>query len=236
MNPLIIAASEKRRNLGQTIEALLGRNLVKGDANLGYFGEFTAAEVVTGSGLSDLVGIRTGTLMTDNVKWLGFALDGKRLLVAKTPVRHTVSWNTLNAYGVVKGSKTVSIAGLNWKVRLFKGASADPVVGEIGNYQDSVVTHGSEWNRLMYRVVGKDHIPSATSEGDVGGEFASFTNTDLAFSGDRPGRLNVCQERMASNSDMMLCRGMSWVTDSSELSVRIADSGAGWRPVLELVE
>src|SRR5690606_14571848 len=114
--------------------------------------------------------------MNNNVPWLGFALDGKRLLIAKRPIRYNCTWSELNNRNVVYGTP-VTIKAQQWLVRLLKGARSDPSPTGIG--VDPVGSYGSEWNRLLYRVSGQ--MSSVSGEGIPFGEWAQFTDAELGL-------------------------------------------------------
>jgi hypothetical protein len=102
---------------------------IKGDANYGYFGEVAAVDFINGADLCALLGITAGTLINSLAGWLKVAKDGKRLLLSKMCIRHTISWNTLNALGLVYGEKLVAIQGGLYAVRMLSD---------------------TEWNALIY--------------------------------------------------------------------------------------
>lgn len=102
---------------------------VAGDVNYGYFGEVAAADFINGADLCALLGITEGTLINSLAGWLKVVRGGRRLLVSKMCIRHTISWNSLNALGLVYGDKLVAIQGGLYAVRLLADA---------------------EWNALIY--------------------------------------------------------------------------------------
>lgn len=225
MNPLLLSAAIRRAEIPAF--KLLGRHLVAGTQAHGYFGEFAATEVITGGDLASLVGVSQGTLFNDITDWLGFSLNGKRLLIAKKPIRYGVTWAHLHSNGVVFG-KELTIAGKRYLVRLPKGASTDPTTDATGH--DTPPTHGSEWNRMMYHVARDGTL---TSEGIATGSFAQFTNTQLGVGRTSTGLACWCQE---TNSKGKVYRGGDFVSYNSRNPETFINSGMGWRPILELVE
>lgn len=128
MNILLLGAARQRMK-GPSV-GLLGRDLLSGDAVTGYYGTYTSGEVITGSELASLVGLTAGSVKNNTGNWLGFSHQNKKLLIAQTPRRYNVSWNHLNARGLMAG-KVVNVQGRNFICRLITG---------------------SEWTNLLYRV------------------------------------------------------------------------------------
>jgi len=233
MNPLIIAASEKRRKLNLH-PLLLGKKLLKGDMSHGYYGEFSANEVISGETLAAMVGLTgqgSGTQINSTAGWLGFALDGKRLLVAKRPIRHSVSNDRLMNHDLRYGE--IHLLGENqFLIRNMKGIGPNARSFSTGN--DTAITHGSEWNRLMYHVAGRGVL---TSEGIEAGDFAQFRDTELGVGYDDLGRRSWCQEQIVPGGGYIVFRGdRASISYAGEQLSNSASSSMGWRPVLELVE
>lgn len=101
---------------------------VAGDLNYGYFGEVAAADFINGADLCMLLGITEGTLINSAAGWLKVAKNGGRLLVSKMCIRHTITWNTLNALGLVYGEKTVAIQGGLYAVRMLSTTEWDALI------------------------------------------------------------------------------------------------------------
>lgn len=236
MNPLMIAAAE-RRKIGLGNVRLLGRGLIAGTVEHGYYGVFTADEVIRGDTLATVVGVSAGVSIHATDGWLGFSLDGKRLLVAKKPIRHSVSWDQLHSKGVALG-KEVLIQNNRMNVRLLRGASTSPANDSLAFAfdDDSRMTHGSEWNRLIYHVsktiLSGDRM---SSEGIVTGDFAQFTNDELGISGVSAWRANWAMESLRSSSARRIFRGNGVVSDVAGIE-SWQTGGLSWRPVLELID
>lgn len=191
--------------------------------------------------LCDLLGFTDGILMGEN-SWLRFKLDGQELYVAKTPVRHSVSWNQIYYAGLVYGmhgpgispgsppidqNRTIEIDGRIYRVRILKGADTDPGTAPNG-VDDPVGTHNSEWTRL-FAPIAVTNFPSYT-----GPKFASYTDAELGVGGSLPGRGGWCQE-INANSSARLFRGSLGLSRTVWGTPSIMNTGNGWRPVLELV-
>jgi hypothetical protein len=235
MNPLMMAAAE-RRKLGRGLSSLLGRNLIAGNSDLGYYGVFTSSEVIRGDQLASLVGVSQGASIFADAGWLGFSLDGKRLLVAKKPIRHTLSWDHLNAAGVALG-KDVTIKNTTMKVRLLRGAAYSPARDNepFAFDDDSDMTKGSEWNRTLYHVSKRIRSNgSLSTEGIATGDFAQFLEDELGISGSANWRANWTQEKLLNNSGKRIYRGNNIVSDVDGIE-SWQSGGLSWRPVLELI-
>jgi len=101
-----------------------------GDSKYGFYGEVSALDFISGADLCTAIGLAAGTLQNSDAGWLKFAKGGTQLLLSKKTLRHTVSWNDINAAGAVWG-KPVEIEGAVYSVRLLSTV---------------------EWNELMYPV------------------------------------------------------------------------------------
>lgn len=102
---------------------------IAGDSNYGYFGEVAATDFINGADLCTLLGITTGTLINSLAGWLKVAKGGSRLMLSKMCIRGGISWDNLNALGVVYGEKVVAVEGGLYAVRILSD---------------------TEWNELMY--------------------------------------------------------------------------------------
>lgn len=200
-----------------------------------YLGEVAPADLISNADLTTAVGLTSGTAMNTDAGWLKFqTFDGKTLLVAKKPFRYALSWNQLNALGIVKGTKQVVIAGKTYNVRCIRGADADPAVStqNVNNPQGTV---NSEWQRLFENV--------SVNQPTYGRKWAAFTDADLGVvlngSTYANGASTLCYENSARNQSnatatgyIVLRRGLQnyYVTIPTNVNADI-----GWRPVLELV-
>jgi hypothetical protein len=220
--------------------------LISGTMQEGFFGEVSASELITGDALASECGISEGISQHSTAGWLKFAWQGKILFVAKKPIRHSISWNTLNTAKCVYGDgvyKTVVIDGKTYKVTLMRGygPSIDPKTDVTSS---SDLNHHSEWNRLMCQI-HEEAINGSWSnpnniESDIGilkhslgsGSQGMYSDADLLVaSGD--GRFSWCQERSATNR---LRRGGAGVSRSGFTAASLLSATSGWRPVLRLVE
>jgi len=210
--------------------------LIAGDGEEGFFGEVSASELITGDALASECGISQGTSQHSTAGWLKFALDGKILFVAKKPIRHTISWDTINTADCVYGNKTIQIGGLTYKVRLMKGALTDPA---LYNASDKGAI-GSEWNRLMLPIhvnapsnwAYPANVDSPTKDWGI-----DYTDEDLhTHSVYGNGHCSWCQETDNTASYFHIYRGSSGVSSSASDMFYPPGLDFGWRPVLEYVE
>ncbi|MNM20179.1 hypothetical protein D3C81_305140 [compost metagenome] len=198
-----------------------------------YVGEVPAGDLITASALTAEVGVTEGVDQGSLMgSWLNFRIDGKQIWVAKRSIRYNISWAHLNSKGCVDGTKTVVIGGKTYKVRLLKGAEADPSAWTVAMGQDNPAILGaSEWNRLIMRV-------SATNPGPAS-NLATFSNDELNVASGSGSR-TLCKETITENG-YCVGRGfpeIKWFnyqqkTDGPDNSNFVS---FGWRPVLELVE
>lgn len=223
------------------IEALLSAGKAKGpppgptdiavgDEQLGYYGLVLATDFITGTSLASAVTLTAGTAINSTVDWFKFAYKGKTLYIPQKPLRYALSWNQLNALGIVTGTKTVGINGNAFKVRLMSGSLLNPYRG-LNDASDDPRTVGSEYNDLIYRVC-VTNPPSETSP-----SFASFTQAELGSVGN--GAVQWCQEQSIPTNGPagVVCR-CNATNDFATLhgpTAGFVDNFRGWRPVLELI-
>ena len=191
----------------------------------GFYGEVLSSELYTGSSLSTAIGLTAGTIQFDTAPWLKFYWHGMVLYVSKKPYRYNVSWNDIyNAkavYGVNLGSTgrtRLTKGSIQLDVKILKGATADA---------SPATSPGRQWNELIYRVAAE--IP----EGQIGGNWASYTNTDLQITGN--GSYTWCQEIYKPDTSSRVIRGsesLSYFVTSASSAV---STSHGWRPCLALV-
>ena len=224
------------------------KNLISGTMEEGFFGEVSSSELITGDDLASQVGISQGTSQHSTAGWLKFAYKGEMQFVAKKPIRHSISWDTINTAKCVygdSGDKTVTIDGLTYKVTLMRALEPTNDPKTTASASSGEVNHGSEWNRLMCQIheqaLNKSWDYPNNVENDIGildhnlgnGSQGMYNDTDLVVkSGD--GRSSWCQE-MSTSTSSRLYRGTNGVSNSSDYASSISNANCGWRPRLELV-
>lgn len=212
--------------------------LLNGTMQQGWFGEVSANDFISGDELARKVGITAGTSQNSNCGWLKFAYMGKVEFVAKKTIRHSISWDNINAANAVTGQRTIDIGGKTYKIRLMKGKTEGKQ--NDSNSDNGHIIMGSEWNKLMLPIhqkapsnwVCKFNVNSPTKNWNVG-----YTDNDLLTTIDAGnGSLSWCQE-YGKNTLRRLIRGGVDVSaaDGSYRDPSEIGNYCGWRPVLELV-
>lgn len=179
--------------------------LVAGDMNEGYFGFVSASQLISGNSLAQAIGLSSGISQFSDAGWLKWVKNNKIIFVAKKTLRHSISWNQIDAVGAVYGDTRVKIGKFSFKVRLLTG----------GQYPG-----GGEWNDLMYGV-HKDRSPN----------WDNFNDADLQV-GSGNGHRTWCQDTYATS--MRTVRGGGSITGFTGSTPENTGSDYGWRPCLEL--
>ena len=217
---------------------LSGRRSPAGGAGM-FVGEVSSAEFITGNALASQIGLTAGTSQHSDAGWLHFedTVDGQTKYISKKSLRHSISWDQLNAVGAVFGTATVVIKGLTYKVRLLSGANSNPAT-TVNNSYDHPGTWGSEWNRLMYRISAKPFgnvRNTLASEGIATGDWASYSEADLLTRYSHGnGSYQWCQET-GTTATTRVNRGSNGVSRSVQFTSSVVTSNFGWRAVLELI-
>lgn len=88
---------------------------------------------------------------TDQIDWLVFNDNGVEKLISKKPLKYNVFWSSIDDVGLVDGSKTVTVDGKTYKIRLMRAYSdeTDP-----NQYVSNALETGSEWNRMILPLIG----------------------------------------------------------------------------------
>lgn len=217
---LIMAAEQVRIQSAQPIE-------------YGFLGEVPARELISGNALASAIVLTAGIAQHTNEPWLKFNLDGKTLYVAKKSYRHSISWDQIHARGAVFGTRTVTINGDTYKVRLLTGADTNPTPVTTG--YSSIGTSNSEWERLIYAVHNGVH--TNTSNRTPPGAWPLYSDADLlVYNSYGHGNCSWTQETGTANVGQRVFRGGAGVTYFALQSSSNVHTQMGWRPVLELVE
>ncbi len=206
-----------------------------------FHGEVPASELINGPDLANTMKLKAGTDYNIDEPWLKFTKlteNGKltTMYVAKKPLKHTLSWGTLNRADIVYGTKTVDIKGLTYKVRLMKGANIDPIVGINSDY------HGSEWNRMMLPIhenaINKNwKYPDNVGPNDTA-EFAHELGTGISKRYNDEDLLTDTNDgswTQETYHGSRVLRGGYGISSKGWNSESADDRSRGWRPVLELI-
>lgn len=180
-----------------------------------FRGEVAAADLIGAAALASAIGLTAGNVANEGTPWLMFVDNGKTFYMPKKFIRTGTPWESLDALGAVKGTKTIVIAGKTYKVRLMTGYTTDP-----GN------TGGGEYNAYYGR--------TSVNWPGPGAAWASYSDADLAWNNNASlGTIAVCQE--VSTQGGHAGRGYSGFFGVYAQPANSTHPGYGWRPVLELV-
>lgn len=198
-----------------------------------FLGEVTQADFISFTDLAANIGLSAGTAINGTAPWLKFNLDTKTIYYPKMAARYSLSWLDINNVGAVDGSLTININGFSYKVRLMKTSTTNPIDFTSGVYKDPVESHGSEWNRLMYRVC------EVNPTSQVGDNWALYTVDELGLNTGDYGYRAHMQETLKSDPTRTFNRGYhngNIIDGFSDYPNTTASNMYGWRPVLELIE
>lgn len=198
-----------------------------------FMGHKMPHSFVSGEELIEMVGLTKGRPQHSDAGWLVFHDEGLLKIVSKRPILNSISWEDLQELSLVFGDRTVKIHGAEYKIRLMNGRG-DNLETNFKTGADSFQTHGSEWNRLMYRVSGGpffDPDNKLSSEGIDSGDLASFSEREL-LTNSRFGHGNKswCQE---SAGECKVLRGGAGVSYIERTGPKTSNLSVGWRPLLE---
>ncbi|SFL80982.1 hypothetical protein [Salibacterium qingdaonense] len=229
-------AVDQSKYLDDTSGSPGSRTISDGDKDAGYYGAVPSSDFISGEQLASEVGLTAGTSQFSNTEWLKFSIAGAPAFSPQKPIRFDLSWDDLDNAGAVFGNKTVTINGLEYAVRLWRGAENDPC-----NYQDvDRDAIGSEWNKLMLPI--SDKAPDNFSYSEYASEptenwSPNFTDEDLITVNEYgDGSRSWCQETISDDTGSRVGRGYEGVSYFQAYSSSGSNTSAGWRPVLELVQ
>lgn len=221
--------------------------LIAGTMEAGFFGEVTSEELLTYEDLATQIGLSVGTSQfNEESLWLKFFLDGRVMYVAKKTARNNLPWSQIQAVNAVfEGGAQVTVGPHTFDVTLLRGANSDPTVQGEDNLwvgYDTDLSHGSEWNRLMYPIHSGTHISSnnPSVHGDPAtapfGSWVAYNDTDLLVHRDGGnGSRTWCQEVNGDSPSYRVYRGYYGVSLLSRFTASQSTSNSGWRPCLRLI-
>lgn len=208
-----------------------GSNILKfGDRGLGFYDTIPADSLINAASLIALSGI-SGVVASTFATWVKYARDGKVIYVPNSTVATNVSWNQLNTAGLVDGTKTVTIQGNTFKVRLLTGCPDTLDINTIGASDNMDVLGGlCEFNDLVYPLV--DITP-------LGQRLPNIINQSATVTGIAPplrGALtaNATDQKVVIRGSTVTSRQR--FTAITTILVSEVSSTIAWWPVLELVE
>lgn len=205
------------------------RVLLAGNMRAGWFGEIPSSDFITGDELARMVEITAGKSQYSDESWLKFAYIGNVFLVAKKPIRYSISWDQINQANCVYGDKVISIKGKRYKIMLLRGVGenvqADSKVLNENNFQDKACIY-SMWNKLILPLF-KDETSYTWG--------TNYTDADLiTHFRNGNGAASWCQEKV-QNEYYRLVRGSNKASYSGAFSFTNSSYGFGWRPCLQLI-
>ena len=220
--------------------------LKAGNADIGWFGLVTSAELFQGWEVSSALNLTAGSAFNENnTTWMKFVYYGKYLFVAQQPLRRNLSWNDVySAGGIygVRGPGTYPMPGnsvdqmrimikpeagveIPWKlaVRSMSGA-AEPF-----NPADTNALRlatGNEHNDLIYRlIINGTGLPAmGTWEAWTGSVISPSTATATILKETSSTNTLNAEVRTATGTTLVGAKNAPQATD------------AAWRPVLELLK
>lgn len=205
------------------------QELLTYELDRGYFGEVTTEELISITELEEqleLAGI--GTVFNPSSTWLKMYYQDRILFISKLPLKYGISFDNLNRTGAIYGEGSVAAHGDWFDAKVLGGIleGADvPVVK--GN--DTEVTHGSEWNDLLYPLISTN---VNTGSQDIE-NLANFTEVQLGLTSGN-GRNNITSSYWPLNVNEIVTRGFGNVGNVDSKISSTNDASMGWRVVLEL--
>lgn len=206
------------------------QELISYEKGIGYFGEVNGSEFVTPSELSQYLEFGNGADINPSTQWLKFYRDRKVLFVSKLPIKKAMSWEDVDVVGAVDGKSAIQIDGLWFRIRLLEGIDSG-YQGEEDLSNDSIITHDSEWNDLMYIVtVNNTSYPKGSQKGP---NVRNFSYNELGL-GNIDASNTLTLNKGIDDSGTVYARGRPGVTSISKVSREARDNTLGWRVCLEL--
>lgn len=184
------------------------QDLILGDSMAGYFG--TVNGLVTNTQLTNLMAMTSGTLLDSadtDITFHKFIHKGRILLIPSRPIKHSISWDNIQAQNGVKG-KVIVINGQEYLCRLMTGSRH--------YYTNNPSIAGGEWEDLF--------VGFHVSNGGI------LKDGDIYING-----YTWCQEVHSQSIEYRITRGRDNVSEFRFEASYTAISLYGWRPVLEVL-
>lgn len=164
------------------------------------------------------------------LQWIEVIDGGKTYLVADRVLLVNVSWDDLNAQGLISGKET-TIDNQKYLLRVLKGGANL----RSGSDHYSGGTAGNEWDRWICNEAGLSGLPtptatdldSSTVAADLTGAHNQKWNWDYVYS--------WCQEAYTGNGAYRVFRGYHSARYWSYNTSSPRSAFCGWRPVLEVL-
>lgn len=204
--------------------------VVIGTEQLGYMDIVSSSDFVTGTDLAKAVDLAAGEPIEENndTNWIKYIYKGKVRYIPQKPIRRNLTRSELFDHALLDGRKVIRIKDSLYRVTLMNGiGNGNQEYAGAGN--DLAVTHGSEWNQVMYRLYQGDdvtdserpYIPWLTlGNEDLDLTYYCFTLGDI----------------YGHPKDMSVSRGFNSISNITTILDKSRTEEYGWRPVLELVD
>ena len=165
------------------------------------------------------------------IQWREVKDGAKKLLIADRVLLAYVSWDDLNAQGLVSG-KTITIDGQQYKLRLLTGGS---------NYRTGTDTYSggtptnNEWDRILVNEAGFSGLPVPVASDLDGIQNATDFNSAHNQFWNWYYMYSWAQETYTGNSALRALRGYLSARHWGNSNATNRSYGTGWRPVLEVL-
>jgi hypothetical protein len=206
-----------------------------------FLGEVPSIEFIKGDQIAVNAGLTAGVSQFNDEPWLKFNDNGTIKLIAKKPLKYSISWNQLNEKGLVFGSVIININNEQYKVRLISGSTSNPAVNDSGLYHGFNIREreGGEWNRLMYPIFGTGHNDNNSNNDLPFGKLADYTGIELHLcrmpNVPPSGHFTLLQETSAANRYTRIGAGILGATYMDHIESDGDYPEIGWRPLLEKI-
>jgi len=235
-----------------------------GTMDAGFFGIIPAEDFITGDALCAELGITQGSSQFSNTPWLKFAFKDKIIITPMKPIRYGISWDHIYEAGAVYGDgltagesgaehhnltsssgtdltptkqdANVDVNGLNYKVRLMRGAADDPT-NIFSDSDRGSIGPENEWNALMLpiheRAVSSswrypEYAPTSVANWGI-----NFSDGDLITSNDfGNGSYRWMQETRDDDVSQRVHRGSNGVSNLNANDSANTNSNRGFGPAL----
>lgn len=140
---------------------------------------------------------------------------------------------------VVDGSRVIDIQGYQFRIELIEGLTRTPPTASIATGFDTLWTHGSMWNELLYYVSREVGQVSHQKHSQLGDNWADYPQDDTANGlniSTGNGRYSWCKERHPTNLASRVVRGYLTVTSFFWTDYSYVHTNYGWRPALFLLQ
>lgn len=227
------AANNNSMGWSPVLEVVLPgpKDLIAFYEGAGFYGETTVSELYSGLQLAAEIGLTHGTAQFSDEPWLKFVIDGRIIYKSKKSYRHSINWDAIDAVNAVFGDRTLTKDGIRYKIRLMSTSLHEDMYETSG-----VITHGSEYNRLIYPIhenasTGLWNYPDNV-EDYVPDWGVHYKDVDINATTSH-GRSQWMQQQ-GSSPDHRVARGVHGPSRSLQYYSNERQTIMGWSPVLEV--